>query len=211
MAVVNVSCSESGDMGSIPELCKNSLPLLGHFAWHWGDWAGQFTVPNGHLHSRFYNAYNFVFLDFVSVDLALTGFKLLKWKSYFHSFGALGSRAWGPDSTTYACCWPGALGWLLLLLSLRAKVTGKSWQLIFQILKKLRPTPRVFQPSPPRLALLTTYKIVTLQGSSSSLIIHLILAVLFGFFLKRLEIKGKDQFQHDFPEQLFFPVPSLDD
>ena len=32
--VVKASRTESGDLGSIPDDCRNSLPHLGHFAWH---------------------------------------------------------------------------------------------------------------------------------------------------------------------------------
>ena len=59
--VVKVNHSESGNLGSIPDDCWNSLPPLGHFAWHW---ACQCTV---HWHARclFCCAlYNFSFLGF---------------------------------------------------------------------------------------------------------------------------------------------------
>ena len=35
--VVKLSCSESGCSGSILAGCWNSLPPLGHFAWHWAS------------------------------------------------------------------------------------------------------------------------------------------------------------------------------
>ena len=67
--VVKASRRESGDLGSISIECWNSLPPLGHFAWHW---ARQCTDTR-----TFYIAaltIIFSFLDFLSGDLALTGF-----------------------------------------------------------------------------------------------------------------------------------------
>ena len=46
--VVKASCSEPGDMGSIPEGCWNSLLPLGHFVWHWAShwhfWDARFIA-----------------------------------------------------------------------------------------------------------------------------------------------------------------------
>ena len=65
--VVKASSSESGDLGSIPDECWNTLLSLSHFAWHWACLCTDTRT--------FYIAalsIIFFFLDFVSGYLALT-------------------------------------------------------------------------------------------------------------------------------------------
>ena len=85
--------------------------------------------PSIHWHTRFYTAalsIIFIFLDFVSGDLALTGFSPLTWTSDFHCFGALGV---GPGALTrpYVQAW--RMGGWQRLQSLGAKVTKGAWPL----------------------------------------------------------------------------------
>ena len=82
--------------------------------------------PSVHWRARFFyccTLYIFFFLDFVSGDLALTGFLLLTWTSNFHCFGTLGvlpgARTHGRD---YSDCRASVLklksAWPLFFLEL---------------------------------------------------------------------------------------------
>ena len=73
--VVEVSSSEFGGLGSIPDECWNSLPRLGHFAaesqFFARHWARQCTdTSTFYIAHNCWALYNFLFLDFVSGDLA---------------------------------------------------------------------------------------------------------------------------------------------
>ena len=65
--VVKVSRSESGDLGSFPDEFWKSMPRLGHFAWHCAR-----QCPDARAFCIALLSIIFVFLDFVSGDLALT-------------------------------------------------------------------------------------------------------------------------------------------
>ena len=131
-------------------LCWNSLPPLGHFAWHW---ARQRT----HARLLYCCALNFFFLllNFVSGDLALTGFEFwtlnmniqlpLVWNTWSHARGL--------DSATCAGLAHGQ--WLLRLYCLVAKVHEKSLPFFLlewsKILKKIWPTLRGLRHTHPTL------------------------------------------------------------
>ena len=71
--MVKASHSESGNLGSIPARCWNPLQPLGHLC-------GTYSEPVSALtRELLYYCTLYFFLDFVSGNLTLTGFYLLRW------------------------------------------------------------------------------------------------------------------------------------
>ena len=97
--VVKVSSSKCCSSGSTPAECWNLQQPLGHFAWHW---ARQCTDKR----AFYIAALSTIFFpfDFISGDLALTGFSLWTWTSDFHCLGTLGVRP-GASTRPHVRAW----------------------------------------------------------------------------------------------------------
>ena len=151
--------------------------------------------------------YNFIFLDFVSVDLALTGFKVLKHPTstvleHFRvgcraqtrpHVRAAGLAHW----SDYCFCWASEQKWQKSL----GHWFSKHW-------KSSDPRWGFFNRHPSDWLFLQHIKLLPYKAQVSpwSTTFHLILAIFFGFFLKRLEIKGTEQWLPRFPLRLPWPV-----
>ena len=110
-------------------------------------WANQCTDMSAFI---LLCSLQFFFLDFVSADLALTGFKLLTWTSYFHCFGALrvGPRARTPP---HVLAW--RMGVIIMIVEPLSQSDKRCLTLVFPWIVentwKQGPMVRIFSPHPP--------------------------------------------------------------
>ena len=127
VSVVKASRSEAGDMGSIPAVCWNWIPLepLSHNVWHQG-WLSQSV----HWHACFYTAALSIVFFLGLCQWQFRDDRVLT--SNFHCFGALGvgPGAWARTRQAWRMEWKNhksALPFIFLDLSKKNENNGPQW------------------------------------------------------------------------------------
>ena len=115
LIVVKVSCSESDNVGYIPDECCNALPLLGHLCG---------TEPTSALTQAYCCAlYNLFFLEFCQwlscADRVVNPYMT----SDFHCFGEL--ELW-PRPALAIMCWPSTWAEIIAIVEHQSWLTSRS-------------------------------------------------------------------------------------